>query len=155
MFAGNTVVLKPSEVTPTVGLAIGELFATDEHGDIVQVVTGGGATGEALVRSGVDKIVFTGSAATGKRVMRAASDTLTPVLLELGGKDPMIVAADADLDRAAKGAVWAPSRTAARPACRSNGSTWSEVSTTSSSSAPCPRPDGSARTTAVRATSVR
>ncbi|MCB0952751.1 MAG: aldehyde dehydrogenase family protein, partial [Microthrixaceae bacterium] len=58
------------------------------------------------VRSGVDKIVFTGSAATGKRVMRAASDTLTPVLLELGGKDPMIVAADADLDRAAKGAVW-------------------------------------------------
>ncbi|MEZ5350631.1 MAG: aldehyde dehydrogenase family protein [Microthrixaceae bacterium] len=106
LFAGNTVVLKPSEVTPTVGLAIGELFATDEHGDIVQVVTGGGATGEALVRSGVDKIVFTGSAATGKRVMRAASDTLTPVLLELGGKDPMIVAADADLDRAAKGAVW-------------------------------------------------
>lgn len=106
LFAGNTAVLKPSEVTPTVGLAIAELFEHDQWGDIVQVVTGGGATGEALVRSGVDKVVFTGSVRTGKRVMAAAADTLTPVLLELGGKDPMIVCADADLDRAAKGAVW-------------------------------------------------
>ncbi len=106
LFAGNAVVLKPSEVTPTVGLAIGELFEDDDWGDLVQVVTGGGATGEALVRSGVDKVVFTGSVRTGKRVMSAAADTLTPVLLELGGKDPMIVCADADLDRAAKGAVW-------------------------------------------------
>jgi len=106
LFAGNAVVLKPSEVTPTVGLAIGELFEDDDWGDLVQVVTGGGATGEALVRSGVDKVVFTGSVGTGKRVMAAAADTLTPVLLELGGKDPMIVCADADLDRAAKGAVW-------------------------------------------------
>ena len=106
LFAGNTVVLKPSEVTPTVGLAIGRLFEDDIWGDIVQVVTGGGATGEALVRSGVDKVVFTGSARTGKRVMAAAADTLTPVLLELGGKDPMIVLDDADVDRAAKGAVW-------------------------------------------------
>ncbi|MFV0317314.1 MAG: aldehyde dehydrogenase family protein [Microthrixaceae bacterium] len=106
LFAGNTVVLKPSEVTPTVGLVIGELFESDDFGGIVQVVTGGGATGEALVRSGVDKVVFTGSVDTGRKVMRAASDTLTPVLLELGGKDPMIVARDADLDRAAKGAVW-------------------------------------------------
>jgi acyl-CoA reductase-like NAD-dependent aldehyde dehydrogenase len=106
LFAGNTVVLKPSEVTPTVGLAIGELFEHDQWGDIVQVVTGAGGTGEALVRSGVDKVVFTGSVATGKRVMAAAADTLTPVLLELGGKDPMIVCADADLDRAARGAVW-------------------------------------------------
>jgi acyl-CoA reductase-like NAD-dependent aldehyde dehydrogenase len=106
LFAGNTVVLKPSEVTPTVGLAIRELFDHDQWGDIVQVVTGGGATGEALVRSGVDKIVFTGSVRTGKRVMAAAADTLTPVLLELGGKDPMVVCADADVDRAARGAVW-------------------------------------------------
>lgn len=106
LFAGNSVVLKPSEVTPTVGLAIGELFADDTWGDLVRVVTGGGATGEALVRSGVDKVVFTGSARTGKRVMAAAADTLTPVLLELGGKDPMIVCADADLDRAARGAAW-------------------------------------------------
>ena len=106
LFAGNAVVLKPSEVTPTVGLAIGALFADDTWGDLVQVVTGGGATGEALVRSGVDKITFTGSVRTGKRVMAAAADTLTPVLLELGGKDPMIVCEDADLVRAAKGAVW-------------------------------------------------
>ena len=107
LFAGNAVVLKPSEVTPLVGVAIGELFAeVGGHPDLVQVVTGGGATGEALVRSGVQKICFTGSVRTGKRVMAAASDTLTPVLLELGGKDPMIVCADADLDRAAAGAVW-------------------------------------------------
>jgi acyl-CoA reductase-like NAD-dependent aldehyde dehydrogenase len=106
LFAGNAAVLKPSEVTPTVGLAIAELFADDTWGDLVQVVTGGGATGEALVRSGVDKVVFTGSARTGRRVMAAAADTLTPVLLELGGKDPMIVCADADVERAARGAVW-------------------------------------------------
>ena len=105
--AGNAVVLKPSEVTPLVGCLIGDLFATvGGHPDLVQVVTGGGATGEALVRSGVQKICFTGSARTGKRVMAAAADTLTPVLLELGGKDPMIVCDDADLDRAAAGAVW-------------------------------------------------
>ncbi|MEX0767331.1 MAG: aldehyde dehydrogenase family protein [Microthrixaceae bacterium] len=106
LFAGNTVVLKPSEVTPTVGLAIGKLFDDENWGEILQVVTGGGATGEALVRSGVDKICFTGSVSTGKRVMAAAADNLTPVLLELGGKDPMIVCADADLGRASKGAVW-------------------------------------------------
>ena len=106
LFAGSTVVLKPSEVTPTVGLAIAGLFEDDVWGEVVQVVTGGGATGEALVRGGVDKVVFTGSVRTGKKVMAAAADTLTPVLLELGGKDPMIVCADADLDRAAKGAVW-------------------------------------------------
>jgi acyl-CoA reductase-like NAD-dependent aldehyde dehydrogenase len=107
LFAGNAVVLKPSEVTPLVGRAIGDLFAeVGGHPDLVQVVTGGGATGEALVRSGVQKICFTGSVRTGKRVMATAAETLTPVLLELGGKDPMIVCADADLDRAAAGAVW-------------------------------------------------
>lgn len=106
LFAGNAAVLKPSEVTPTVGLAIAELFEDDTWGDLVQVVTGGGATGEAVVRGGVDKVVFTGSVRTGKRVMAAAADTLTPVLLELGGKDPMIVCEDADVARAAKGAVW-------------------------------------------------
>ncbi len=106
LFAGNSVVMKPSEVTPTVGLAIGELFEHDRWGDIVRVVTGGGGTGEALVRGGVDKVAFTGSAATGRKVMAAAADTLTPVLLELGGKDPMIVAEDADVGRAVQGAVW-------------------------------------------------
>lgn len=107
LFAGNTVVLKPSEVTPLVGRFVGDLFArVGGHPDIVKVVTGGGATGEALVRSGVAKVCFTGSVRTGKRVMAAAADTLTPVLLELGGKDPFVVCADADLDRAAAGAVW-------------------------------------------------
>jgi acyl-CoA reductase-like NAD-dependent aldehyde dehydrogenase len=110
LFAGNTAVLKPSEVTPLTGLLIGDLFASalagGPHAGVVQVVTGRGATGEALVRSGVQKICFTGSAATGRRVMAAAADTLTPVLLELGGKDPMIVCADADVDRAAAAAVW-------------------------------------------------
>jgi acyl-CoA reductase-like NAD-dependent aldehyde dehydrogenase len=106
LFAGNTVVAKPSEVTPTVGLAIAELFEDEIWGDIVQVVTGGGATGAALVAGGVDKVVFTGSVATGKRVMAAAAENLTPVLLELGGKDPMVVCEDADLGRASKAAVW-------------------------------------------------
>jgi len=107
LLAGNTVVLKPSEVTPLVGLAVGRLFAeVGAHPDIVQVVTGGGATGEALVRSGVQKIAFTGSVRTGKLIMQGAAETLTPVLLELGGKDPLIVCEDADLERAASGTVW-------------------------------------------------
>jgi acyl-CoA reductase-like NAD-dependent aldehyde dehydrogenase len=110
LLAGNAVVLKPSELTPTTGLVLGDLFASAGRGSpmegAVQVVTGGGATGEALVRGGVDLVCFTGSGATGREVMRAAADSLTPVLLELGGKDPMIVCADADLERAAAGAVW-------------------------------------------------
>jgi acyl-CoA reductase-like NAD-dependent aldehyde dehydrogenase len=107
LLAGNTVVLKPSEVTPLVGLEIGKLFAeVGTHAGIVQVVTGGGATGDALVRSGVQKVAFTGSVRTGRLVMQAAAERLTPVLLELGGKDPMVVCDDADLERAASGAVW-------------------------------------------------
>jgi acyl-CoA reductase-like NAD-dependent aldehyde dehydrogenase len=107
LLAGDTVVLKPSEVTPLVGIEIGKLFAdAGTHPDVVQVVTGGAATGDALVRSGVQKIAFTGSARTGKLVVQAAAETLTPVLLELGGKDPMVVCDDADLERAANGAVW-------------------------------------------------
>lgn len=107
LFAGNTVVLKPSEVTPLVGLEVGQLFAeVDGHPDIVQVVTGGGATGDALVRSGVAKVCFTGSVATGRKVAVAAAESLTPVVLELGGKDPMVVLEDADVDRAVGGAVW-------------------------------------------------
>ncbi len=107
LYAGNTVVLKPSEVTPHTGLILGEIFASmGEHRDILQVVTGDGSTGAHLVRSGVDKIAFTGSVGTGKKIMATAAETLTPVVLELGGKDPMIVLADADIDRAAAGAVW-------------------------------------------------
>jgi len=107
LLAGSTVVLKPSEVTPLVGVAVGDLFRdVGAHPDIVQVVTGGGATGHAVVTGGVDKIAFTGSVATGRKVMQAAAERLTPVVLELGGKDPMVVMEDADLDRAAAAAVW-------------------------------------------------
>jgi acyl-CoA reductase-like NAD-dependent aldehyde dehydrogenase len=105
--AGNAVVFKPSELTPLVAVKIAEIArATFALPDLLQVVTGAGATGAALAKSAVDKIAFTGSAATGKRVMMAAAERLTPVLLELGGKDPMIVADDADLPKAAEACVY-------------------------------------------------
>ncbi|MBV8759944.1 MAG: aldehyde dehydrogenase family protein [Deltaproteobacteria bacterium] len=105
--AGNAVVWKPSELTPLVALEIERIAKrTFALPDLLQVVTGAGATGAALAKAAVDKIAFTGSAATGKRVMQAASERLTPVLLELGGKDPMIVDADADIAKAAEAAVY-------------------------------------------------
>jgi len=73
---------------------------------VLQVVTGDGATGAALIGAGVDKIVFTGSVATGRRVAEAAAKYLIPVVLELGGKDPMVVLDDANIQNAARGAVW-------------------------------------------------
>jgi len=105
--AGNAVVWKPSELTPLVAVKVAEIAAAAfALPDLLQVVTGAGATGAALAAAAVDKIAFTGSAATGKRVMMAAAGRLTPVLLELGGKDPMIVAEDADLERAAEACVY-------------------------------------------------
>jgi len=105
--AGNAVVFKPSELTPLVAVKVAEIAAkTFALPDLLQVVTGAGATGAALAKSAVDKIAFTGSAGTGKRVMMAAAERLTPVLLELGGKDPMIVAEDADLEKAAEACVY-------------------------------------------------
>ncbi len=105
--AGNAVVLKPSEITPFVGLALAELFAdAGLPKDVFQVVTGDGATGAALVEAGCDKISFTGSVRTGRRIAEACGRALVPCTLELGGKDPMIVCEDADLERAARGAVW-------------------------------------------------
>jgi acyl-CoA reductase-like NAD-dependent aldehyde dehydrogenase len=105
--AGNAVVWKPSELTPLVAVKVAEIAAgAFALPDLLQVVTGAGATGAALARSAVDKIAFTGSAATGRRVMMAAAERLTPVLLELGGKDPMIVAEDADVDKAAEACVY-------------------------------------------------
>jgi acyl-CoA reductase-like NAD-dependent aldehyde dehydrogenase/choline dehydrogenase-like flavoprotein len=103
--AGNAVVLKPSEVTPLTSLLMAEMLA--ECGlpeGVFQVATGRGETGAALVRE-VDMVMFTGSVKTGKRVLKRAAKTLTPVSLELGGNDPMIVLADADLERAANAAV--------------------------------------------------
>ena len=107
LMAGNSVVLKPSELTPLTALKIKEVL--DRAGTpsgVLQVVTGDGSTGAALVASGVDKLMFTGSVATGKRVAEAAAKYLTPVVLELGGKDPMIVLDDANIQNAARGAVW-------------------------------------------------
>jgi acyl-CoA reductase-like NAD-dependent aldehyde dehydrogenase len=103
--AGNAVVLKPSEVTPLTALLMGE--AMRECGlprDVYQVAPGFGETGAALVDA-VDFLMFTGSTATGKKVMERAARTLTPLSLELGGKDPMVVCADADVERAANAAV--------------------------------------------------
>lgn len=107
LFSGNAIVLKPSEHTPFSALKIEELAR--EAGlreGLVEVVPGDGDTGETLVRGGVDKIVFTGSSGTGRKVMAAAAEALTPVALQLGGKDPAIVLEDADLDRAARGIVY-------------------------------------------------
>lgn len=107
LMAGNTVVLKPSELTPLTGERISELFQkAGLPDDVLQVVSGDGETGAALVLAGVDKIMFTGSVETGKRIAEAAARTLTPVVLELGGKDPMIVFEDANLEKAADAAVW-------------------------------------------------
>ena len=107
LVAGNAVVLKPSEFTPAVALQLKRLM--DEAGlpqNLFQVVIGDGATGAALISAGVDKLIFTGSVATGKRVAQAAAAKLIPVVLELGGKDPMIVLDDAEVEVASSGAVW-------------------------------------------------
>ena len=107
LIAGNAVVLKPSELTPLIALKIGELFTrAGLPENLFEIITGDGATGAALIDARVDKIMFTGSVATGKRVAEAAAKFLTPVVLELGGKDPMIVLEDADINNAARGAVW-------------------------------------------------
>lgn len=106
LFAGNAVVVKPSELTPLSALFGAEIAVKagfPEH--LFQVVVGYGATGEALVDH-ADMIAFTGSVETGKRVMRRAAERLIPISLELGGKDPMIVLKDADLDRAAGACIW-------------------------------------------------
>lgn len=107
LMAGNAVVLKPSELTALCGLKIKSILTrAGLANDVLQVVTGDGSTGAALVAAGVDKIMFTGSVATGKRVAEAAATYLIPVVLELGGKDPMIVLDDAHVENAARGAVW-------------------------------------------------
>lgn len=107
LMAGNAVVLKPSELTTLTGLKIGEVFKRASLPDgLLEVVAGDGQTGAALVEAGVDKIMFTGSVETGKRVGEAAARQLIPAVLELGGKDPMIVLEDADVEVAASAAVW-------------------------------------------------
>jgi acyl-CoA reductase-like NAD-dependent aldehyde dehydrogenase len=107
LVTGNAVVLKPSELTPLVALELQRLLlAAGLAPDLMQVVIGEGLAGAALIDSPIDKLIFTGSVATGKRVAEAAARKLLPVVLELGGKDPMIVLDDADLDIASSGAMW-------------------------------------------------
>lgn len=107
LVSGNAVVLKPSELTPFSSLELERLLG--EAGldrDLLQVVTGDGPAGSALIASGIDKLVFTGSVTTGKKVAQSAAARLLPVVLELGGKDPMIVLDDADVGVASSAAVW-------------------------------------------------
>ncbi|MEQ4301326.1 aldehyde dehydrogenase family protein [Plantactinospora sp. B6F1] len=105
--AGNAVVLKPSEYTPAVGQWLVDTFAeVVPEQPVLQAVHGLGDVGAALCRSGVDKIAFTGSTRTGKLVMAACAETLTPLVVEAGGKDAVIVDDDADLDAAAEACVW-------------------------------------------------
>jgi len=107
LVTGNALVLKPSELTSCTAMALGDLFS--EAGvprDVFQVVPGDPITGSALVASPIDKLVFTGSLTAGKQIAQAAASRLLPVVLELGGKDPMLVLADADVEVASSGAVW-------------------------------------------------
>jgi acyl-CoA reductase-like NAD-dependent aldehyde dehydrogenase len=110
LFAGNAVVVKVSEWTsysaPRFQAIFDEVLGKLGHSpDLVQVITGDGETGAALCRAGVDKIVFTGSMNNGQRVAAQAAESLTPVILELGGKDAFVVCDDADLEQAAHAAL--------------------------------------------------
>jgi len=106
LMAGNAVVIKPSELTPLTALFAVELAQKAGFPEgLLQVVIGAAETGEALIDH-VDMIAFTGSVEVGKQVMRRAADRLIPVSLELGGKDPLIVLKDADLERATNACVW-------------------------------------------------
>ena len=107
LVTGNAVLLKPSELTSLNALELASLL--HEAGvprDVFQVIVGDGTAGSALLNTEIDKLVFTGSVATGKRIAQAAAARLLPVVLELGGKDPMLVLDDADVDVASSGAVW-------------------------------------------------
>ncbi len=107
LVAGNGVVLKPSEFTTLVAFELASLLHQSGVPEAVfQVIPGGSITGKVLTESALDKLIFTGSVPTGKRVAEAAAARLLPVVLELGGKDPMLVLDDADIDVASSGAVW-------------------------------------------------
>jgi acyl-CoA reductase-like NAD-dependent aldehyde dehydrogenase len=106
LVAGNSVILKPSEVTPLTSMLLAEgLRECGLPENVLQIATGRGPTGAALIEE-VDMIMFTGSTATGRKVAEAAARRLIPASLELGGKDPMLVLEGANLERAANAAVW-------------------------------------------------
>lgn len=104
--AGNTVVLKPSEVAPASSRLMAELVPAYLDSDAIAVIEGDGAVSQELIDQGLDRIMFTGGTEIGRKVYEAAARHLTPVTLELGGKSPCIVAADADIDVAAKRIAW-------------------------------------------------
>ena len=104
--AGNTVVLKPSELTQNTAKLISELFKKYFSSDYIRVVNGGIPETTSLLEQKFDYIFFTGSTPVGKIIMQAAAKNLTPVTLELGGKSPVIVCEDADLDLTARRIVW-------------------------------------------------
>ena len=104
--AGNAVVLKPSEVAPASSALMAELVPRYLDPDAVAVVEGDGAVSQELIAQGFDRLCFTGGTEIGRKVYEAAAAHLTPVTLELGGKSPVIVAADADIDVAAKRIAW-------------------------------------------------
>jgi aldehyde dehydrogenase (NAD+) len=105
--AGNTVVFKPSEFTPGVGVWLEESFRTVAPlAGIFTTITGLGQTGAALCNSAIDKLSFTGSTRTAKLVAAACATNMIPVVLECGGKDPVIVASDANIDRAVDATIW-------------------------------------------------
>jgi acyl-CoA reductase-like NAD-dependent aldehyde dehydrogenase len=107
LMAGNTVCLKPSELSLPVGDLILDLFRrVEEFGPALQVIPGDGETGRQLIEAGPDLIFFTGSIETGKKIMTLAAQSLTPLILELGGKDPMLVFDDAPRERAVRAAVY-------------------------------------------------
>lgn len=106
LVAGNTVLYKPSEWTPLKGLLEDLFLQAQLAPNWVQIVYGDGAVGAALIDERPDKVMFTGSTKTGKRILAQAAEHMIPVELELGGKDPMIVFPDANLERAAAGAAW-------------------------------------------------
>jgi len=103
--AGNAVILKPSEVVPLVGAIVGDALRRALPEGVLQLAQGDGAVGAALVQADVQMVAMTGSSATGKKIMAACAPGLKRLVLELGGKDPMICFADADLERAADDAV--------------------------------------------------
>ena len=108
LLAGNAVLIKPSEYTTrTLLRGVELLHAAGCPTDLCQVLAGDGRVGAALIEAGPDKVFFTGSVSTGRRVAVAAAERMIPVNLELGGSDPFLVLADADLDRAVSGAIWA------------------------------------------------
>jgi len=107
LVTGNAVLLKPSELTPGTGVLIGELIEQAKFPPgLVQILQGAGDLGAAIIEAAPDKVLFTGSVATGRRIAEACGRKLIPSVLELGGKDAMIVLADANLETASSAAVW-------------------------------------------------